>query len=250
MGSFSYVCDECEGDECGHAGQHEYQPADVVIEVPLSDDKTIYLNAHYEGYGYAVVKLNEKTTYEFYIEQFRGYFKNWLIDRNEEYRSKKYVCNKIYTVSQEEDPCINNENARPGQTILVDYCCDDGKNKKAVEFTEEILSKCIRADAGMNLPNYLDYLISRTEKYTTEVKEISKKIEELKEKLSNAEETDKQSITDEIHEEEHQLNWRNYVIESNQENIKKEQERLSKVNSTVKKIIRRKKKTTPETSNV
>jgi hypothetical protein len=190
MGEFRYTCSECEGEECGHGGQHEYQPADVVIEVPLSDDKTIYLNAHYEGYGYAVVKLNKNTNYEFYIEEFREYFKDWLVDHDENYRSTKYLCSKIYTVSQKEDASMNNENARYGQTILVDYGCDDGKSKKAVKLTKEILSKCIRADAGMNLPSYLDYLISRTEKTTKQMKEYTEILEKLKSKFSNLEETD------------------------------------------------------------
>lgn len=188
MGEFRYTCSECEGKECGHRGQHDYQPADVVIEVPLSDGKTCYLKGQYEGCGYVAIKLNKETTYQFYLEQFRQYFRDWLINWNEESRSECYLCTKVYTVSEKKDASELNEYARDGQTITVDYECANGK--KPVKFTKDILSKCIRADAEMNLPNYLDHLVSRVEKHTKEVKEIPEKIEKLKAKLSNIEESD------------------------------------------------------------
>lgn len=187
MGEFRYICSECEGEECGHGGQHEYQPAYVVVELPLSDGTTVHVKGCYEGYGYVVIKLNKETTYEFYLEQFREYFRDWLINENEEYRSSKYLCTKIYTSSEKQDASNINENARPGQTITIDYNCANGK--QPVKFTKKILSKCIRADEGLNLPNYLDYLVEQTEIYKKEILEITPKLEELKQKLLNITET-------------------------------------------------------------
>jgi hypothetical protein len=187
MGEFDYICSECEGETCHHAKQCEYQPADVIVELPLSDGTTVHVEAHYEGYGYVVIKINKKESYEFYLEQFREYFKDWLIRENEEYRSQKFLCTNIYTVSQEEDPSGSNENARYGQKIMCDYEC--GYGKKTVKFTKQLLSKCIRADKDLNLPNYLDNLVEDVKTYKRELLEIKPKLEKLKESLSNITET-------------------------------------------------------------
>jgi hypothetical protein len=330
MGEFRYICSECQGEECGHGGQQDYQPADVIVEVPLSDGKTIHLKAHYEGCGYVAIKLNKETTYEFYLEQFRQYFKDWLIDSNEEYRSECYLCTKIYTVSEKQEATNINQNARPGQTISIDYHCAD--DIKTVKLTKDILSKCIRADAGMNLPNYLDYLVERVETHKAELLKLNPKLEQLKQSLSNITETseykeeletskkyiektlsqfkdylegycgydtkkkfdkykwwtnsEKQEIEKlkdilkkedyedefnkqfeifrqqvlskdldqddkkeceecaikkierEIHEQEYQINWRTYSIESNERDIIKEKERLSKLSRPIKRKLR------------
>lgn len=187
MGEFRYTCSECEGEECGHAGQHEYQPADVIVEVPLSDGTSVHVKGHYEGYGYVVLKISKKETYEFYLEQFREYFEDWLIHHHEEYRSTKFLCTNIYTVSQKEDASEINENARPGQEVICDYDC--GAGKKTVKFTKKILSKCIRADHDLNLPSYLDYLVDRVKTSKAELLQLQPKLEQLKQSLSNITET-------------------------------------------------------------
>jgi hypothetical protein len=234
MGCFDYVCDGCNGHDCGHRGGQN-RAAHVIIEVILSDGTTVHLKGLYEEYGYVCVKLKGEE-HEFYVEQFRQYFKDWLIDHTEEYRSTKLLCNKIYSVSEEEDASERNEKARFGQKIEIEHDCADGL--KTVKFTESILQKCIRADSGLGLPRYLDYLISTQHRHKKEIIEISQKIENLKQKYSTAKKHELQQIEREIHEEEHQYNWRDYSIEYNYKKIKEERERLTKLEQPIKRKLR------------
>lgn len=63
MGCFDYEC-ECGGTKCYHQGG-QYHSSTVIIEVPLSDNTTVFLKGFYEEYGYVVVN-----GHHFYPKQF------------------------------------------------------------------------------------------------------------------------------------------------------------------------------------
>lgn len=113
MGVFGYEC-ACGGKTCKNVGTQEFAD-EVIIEVPLKDGSTVYLQGIYEGYGSVFVG-----EVEFFPEQFNDQFESWLDDRTIGDR-EVYLARRIWT--QEEDYWPDNSDRelviKPGRISRV-----------------------------------------------------------------------------------------------------------------------------------
>lgn len=90
MGCFDYNC-ECGGETCPHVGG-QLDNATVIIEVPLLDGTTIYLEGEYHQYGYVEVD----NFYSFYLEEFEEFFEDWDAMNDD----RAYLATKVWTKSE------------------------------------------------------------------------------------------------------------------------------------------------------
>lgn len=164
MGCFDYEC-ECGGKTCDHVGG-QLRDSNVVIEVPLSDGTTVFLEGHYEQYGYVDVE-----GYQFYLEQFRDFFEGWLeYEKNPE---KIFLAKRVWTLNE----------------TVYKYIYDEDDDQH--EIKKFVNRKCFRRDIDVNLSeldptNVSKYI--RVDKDYDLVAKRKKKIDELKlrvQKLQN-----------------------------------------------------------------
>lgn len=172
MGCFDYTCNGCNGNMCNHRGLQNCE-AHVVIEVPLSNGKTVHLKGYYEEYGYVIVMLDNEE-YEFYLIEFQEYFKDWIQDKSEKQRRMMFIASKVYTVS---DDTYYSDDKRE-----IEYLCAK-HHTNPIEFTKNILSKCIRVCKDLDLPSYEEELKLNIEKCESKIKAQQKKLEIYKKEL-------------------------------------------------------------------
>lgn len=115
MGCFDYEC-SCGGNKCDHIGGQLFSSI-VIIEVPLSDNTTVYLKGYYEQYGYVLV--NE---YRFYPEQFED------LANEDSFKAKRIWTYKEYDEYEDE--------------AVIKNCFGDDYS----ELTEDMLKKLIPAE--------------------------------------------------------------------------------------------------------
>lgn len=161
MGCFDYEC-ECGGKTCDHVGG-QLHDSNVVIEVPLSDGTTVFLEGHYEQYGYVTVE-----GYQFYLEQFRDFFEGWLeYEKNPE---KIFLAKRVWTLNE----------------TVYKYIYDEDDDQH--EIKKFVHRKCFRRDIDVNLseldPTNLSKYI-RVDKDYDLVAKRKKKIAELKLRVQN-----------------------------------------------------------------
>jgi hypothetical protein len=130
MGCFDYEC-ECGGTTCKHVGR-QLNDSVAIVEVPLSDGTTVYLQGDYDQYG--SVNIGD---YEFYPEQFDDYFEDWFNYKNEEKKKSSFLAKRIWTVSDLEFP----EGNYDFMINVSRYCFDI--DERISSLTPEILKKCI-----------------------------------------------------------------------------------------------------------
>lgn len=135
MGWFDYTCG-CGGKTCKHVGG-QHQCSHVIIKAPLSDGTTVYLEGYYEQYGYVII--HDK--YFFYPEEFRDYFDNWFRGEHDNDQGTNFIATAVWTVYEQD---VNNYS----QTVVRD-CYNLGI--KLVKLTQDILTKCIRADQDLDI---------------------------------------------------------------------------------------------------
>lgn len=179
MGCFDYVCDGCDGDDCGHSGGQNRESV-VIIEVPLSDGTIVHLKGDYEEYGYVMIMLDGEY-YEFYPIQFKEYFNDWFKNASEKDQRTRFLAHKIYTYSHyvyasELNEDVEDEDA---EIKVRRHCCD----KKTVNFTKEIKTKCIRADGGRDANEYIEQLKLNIEKNRNEMEYYKSRLERLEKEL-------------------------------------------------------------------
>lgn len=157
----------------------------AVIEVPLSDGTTVYLEQEYFHNGNVNIHF-ERSKYEFYPIQFKKHFKDWFGNLTYTQRSNKFLGGKIYTLSKgrletdddgyRTDTYVNHR---------LSYC--QPKNIKTITtLTKEILDKCIRVDHDLELPSETkEELITRIENATNDIKSKQESIKNAKEELKN-----------------------------------------------------------------
>lgn len=144
MGCFDYEC-SCGGETCEHVGG-QLHDSNVVIEVPLSDGTNVYLEGHYEQYGYVTVG-----DYQFYPEQFREYFEGWFEDEDPKNLDKNFLANRIWTLNETVYKYIVDEDddEHDVQKFVRRTCFDRDVNVSKLDPSD--LSKYIRADKGVDL---------------------------------------------------------------------------------------------------
>jgi len=69
--------------------------ANVIIEVPLSDGTTIYLEGEYQQYGYVEVD----NFYCFYLKEFEEYFNDWDMADDD----RAYLATRVWTKSEQTE---------------------------------------------------------------------------------------------------------------------------------------------------
>lgn len=146
MGCFDYEC-ECGGETCEHVGE-QLHDSNVVIEVPLSDGTNVYLEGHYEQYGYVTVG-----DYQFYPEQFRDYFEGWFEDEKLETLNKNFLAKRIWTLNETVYKYITDgdDDEHEVQKFVHRKCFRRDIDVNLSEFDSTDLSKYIRADKGIDL---------------------------------------------------------------------------------------------------
>lgn len=170
MGCFDYEC-ACGGKSCDHVGGQLWE-SKVIIEVPLSDGKKIYLHGEYEQYGYVLVE----DKYKFYLKQFEEYFEGWFDGETEKERSISLLANKAWTVSEHvyaED--------KFGDDIsgYVNRHCFDEVDASVSDLTPNLLAKCIRADNGLVLDSADDKKKKRIALLKSQAEAIQKQLAQL-----------------------------------------------------------------------
>lgn len=180
MGCGDYECYRCKGRKCGHCGG-QFVPSKVIVEVPLSDGKTIHTKGEYDEDERCVTKTLNGKVYKFYPEQFKEYFKDWFEDLREAERSINFIAKGIYTCSHKEDASNHHSNARPGKLVTVDFNCADGL--EVTKLTESVLKKCIRADKDLGLPPYTEYLEKQIQKAKNDIIYYQKRLEDYEKQL-------------------------------------------------------------------
>lgn len=144
MGCFDYEC-ECGGKTCDHVGG-QLHDSNVVIEVPLTDGTTVYLEGHYEQYGYVTVE-----GYQFYLEQFRDYFEGWFGD--EAHPEKIFLAKRVWTLNETVYKYLEDSD---GEGYEVDKfvhrkCFRRDIDVNLSELDPMDVSKYVRADKGLDL---------------------------------------------------------------------------------------------------
>lgn len=142
MGCFSYLCDGCQGEKCNQNGGQN-GGCKSIIEVPLSDGRTVYLKGRYEEYGSVNIEFQGET-YEFYPIQFKEYFRAWVERESEKYRKFKFLGGKVYTYSYKDyvEYYSDNEYYQEKKVTRHSRCQPD--DIQITKLTKEILAKCIR----------------------------------------------------------------------------------------------------------
>jgi hypothetical protein len=140
MGCFDYEC-ECGGTKCVYVGSQNGGDSDVIIEVPLNDDTTVYIKGHYNSYGAVLVG-----EYTFYPEQFDEYFEGWLCQESDMARSKIFLAKRIWTILYHE----SDEYEKP--KVKASNCCPLDVSVY-IKIGKTLIEKCIRADKDLNLPS-------------------------------------------------------------------------------------------------
>lgn len=182
MGCFDYCC-ECKGKSCDHTGG-QTNPSVAYIEVPLSDGSNVYLKGFYDQYGYVAVKsVSSNIEYHFYLTEFEEYFESWFNRDFDESISRIFIANKVWTA---EETIWGEDDYHEEAERHVTRLCFDRRNVPTVELTADILSKCIRADKGLNVLSYEEKKKIRLERYQnqyqfhkTHMEFFQKKITEL-----------------------------------------------------------------------
>jgi len=179
MGCFDYTCSDCKGKDCGHSGGQNRESV-VIIEVPLSDGTVVHLKGNYEEYGYVTITLDGQQ-YEFYLVQFKEYFKEWFENSSEKYQQMRFLAHKVYTYSEYVYASEVNEDAEDEDTKIKvrRYCCD----KEDIKFTKEIKSKCIRADGGRDPSEYIEKLKRDIGSVEHKIELEQQRLEQLKKEL-------------------------------------------------------------------
>ncbi len=140
MGVFGYEC-ACGGKTCNNVGTQEFADH-VIIEVPLKDGSTVYLQGVYEGYGSVFVG-----DVEFFLEQFNDYFDSWLDDRPIGDR-EVYLARRIWT--QEEDYWPVNDDRdlviKPGRMYRT---CFDNTRNTLTTYATIYRDKMVLVDGGI-----------------------------------------------------------------------------------------------------
>lgn len=190
MGCGSFLCDGCRGRNCNQNGGQNGD-CKAIIEVPLSDGKTVYLKGHYEDDDRTVeVKLGENI-YKFYAEQWKQYFDDWFPYHSASRRKSEFLGGKVYTYSYKDYAGDDGDSDDEYEEKLITRHCEcQPYGTKVVDLTKEILAKCIRADRGMNLPdeeqekaNQIQKLKDNIEQYKKEIIRMQTRIPELEEQI-------------------------------------------------------------------
>lgn len=169
MGRFDYLC-ECEGRICRHTGGQNDE-SEVIIEVPLVGGKNVYLLGRYECYGYVTVSY-KNLRYQFYPEQFKEFFEDWLETESEEVRKNIFIAKRIWTDSEPN---------KYGDILNTD-CFDLSCN--ITDVTPEIIERCIRADNNINLPSDLEKKRNRINSLTKQIKCLQDELNHLTNELN------------------------------------------------------------------
>ena len=170
MGCFDYEC-ACGGKSCDHVGGQLWE-SKVIIEVPLSDGKKIYLHGEYEMYGYVLVE----DKYKFYLKEFDDYFQGWFDGESENELSISFLANKAWTVSEH----VHTED-KFGDEISghVHRHCFDDVDAEVSDLTPNLLAKCIRADNGLNIVSKAERLRQRNEELRAQIANLQKQLAQL-----------------------------------------------------------------------
>lgn len=154
MGCFDYYC-QCNGKICRHVGGQS-DSSTVVIEVPLSDGKTIYLKGEYEEYGYVAVKMNGNKSiyYQFYLEENKDQFHWWFKNHSENFLETYLFAKRVWTHSEvlhiteiDEAELEGEELDDDEGMIVVKRNCFNLSHNYDTILTPELVAKCIRADS-------------------------------------------------------------------------------------------------------
>lgn len=164
MGCFDYEC-SCGASTCVYDGGQSGGESDVVIEVPLNDDTSVYIKGHYNSYGGV-----ESKEYTFYPEQFQDYFKGWLNRESEEKRSKTFLCKRIWTVS------YNHYDDEYEKMLVKKTECLPDDIKITTRLGKKTIEKFIRADKDLNI-------LSDKEKKDIRIKDLKAQAEAIRKEL-------------------------------------------------------------------
>lgn len=141
----------------------------VVIKVPLKDGTAVYLEGIYEEYGYVTVRCKE-VGYKFYLEEFEEYFKGWFKRESEAERARSFKASTAWTTYDQQ--CDYRDYDRKDH-VVKRYCYE---GPKTVQLTEEILSKCIRADTGLDIKSDAEKKNERIAELTREIARLQKEL--------------------------------------------------------------------------
>lgn len=166
MGCFDYEC-ECGGTKCVYVGGQHGGNSDVVVEVPLNDGTTVYIKGRYESYGW--IRVGD---YQFYPEQFEDYFEGWINDESDEARRKMFLAKRVWTIS------YSSWNEDDNSIYKVSDCCP-GNIKIVTKLGKATLEKCIRVDAGLNIPSDDEKRKMRIAKLKSQIEALQRELDEL-----------------------------------------------------------------------
>lgn len=170
MGMFDYEC-ECGGTKCVFVGDQNGGDSDVIIEVPLNDGTTVYVKGRYESYGSVHVGK-----YQFYPEQFEDYFKGWLSSESDETRSKIFRAGKVWTFA------YNAYGEDTGDYNSFDHkisrCCPPD-TYIITKLGKNTVSKCFRADEGLNILTDEQKKAKRAEELQSRIAAMQKELSAL-----------------------------------------------------------------------
>jgi hypothetical protein len=169
MGCFDYEC-ECGGESCKHVGG-QLGEAQVIIEVPLSDGTTVYLEGNYECYGYVVVG-----NYQFYLKQFEEYFKGWFASYSDSQRKKNFLAGRVWTLRETVWKCDEDGDEYKRR---VRRRCFEQENKPIASLSSEILASCIRADTGYDIDSDAQKKRKRISELTQQIVSLQRQLDVL-----------------------------------------------------------------------
>ena len=167
MGCFDYEC-ECGGRKCIYQGGQDGGDCDVIIEVPLNDGTVVYIKGRYESYGSVHVGK-----YQFYPEQFSDFFEGWLSHESDHERSKIFLAKRIWTFAYTK---YNYEDDVSYQKISE--CCPRDI-RIITKLGKNTISKFIRADDGLNIPNDEERKAKRAEELQSRIAAMQRELNAL-----------------------------------------------------------------------
>lgn len=124
MGVFDYECG-CNGKTCVFKGGQDGGNANVIIEISLNDDTSVFAEGMYDSYGSVTVG-----EYTFLLRQFEDYFEDWYESEYKNLEDKVLLAKEIWTTSYYKSVSLRKSKCFPGYPIS--------------KLTDEIISKCIR----------------------------------------------------------------------------------------------------------